>query len=189
MKEIEPELAKLREKFPDRQTQGLKTLELYKEKGVNPFSSFFLLLIQLPVLIALYHVFVSSGLPAINPTYLYSFVTAPTIDMYFLGLLDISKASIIMSLLASVSQFLQLHYSLAAANVKMPTSSSNNANNVGNIAMNMNKQMKYIFPVIIFIFSYKISAVIALYWAVSSLFTLGQELFVRRKLAQGTSLN
>jgi YidC/Oxa1 family membrane protein insertase len=170
---------KIKSTYKDnKQLQGLKTMELYKEKGVNPFSSFFQLLIQLPILYALYSIFVHSGLPVINEAYLYSFLSSPVVNMHFLGLIDVGQPSIFLSVVASISQFLQLHYSLAS----IKTASDTDKNSPANIAQNMNKQMKYIFPVIIFFISYKISAVIAIYWAVSSLFTLGQELYVRHKL-------
>ena len=180
MKELEPEMNRIKEMHKDdRQAQGIKTMELYRQKGVNPFSSFFLLLIQLPILYALYSVFIRSGLPAINHGYLYHFVSAPVINMNFLGLVDISKPSIILSLCAAIAQFLQLHFSLAAgAGSKNSPSTGGSAD----IAQSMSKQMKYIFPVIIFFISYKISAVIALYWTISNLFTLGQELVVRHRL-------
>jgi YidC/Oxa1 family membrane protein insertase len=179
MKELEPEMNKIKSTYKDnKQLQGLKTMELYKEKGVNPFSSFFQLLIQLPILYALYSIFVHSGLPVINEAYLYSFLSSPVVNMHFLGLIDVGQPSIFLSVVASISQFLQLHYSLAS----IKTASDTDKNSPANIAQNMNKQMKYIFPVIIFFISYKISAVIAIYWAVSSLFTLGQELYVRHKL-------
>lgn len=192
MKELEPELQKIKEAHKDdKQAQGLKTMELYKTKGVNPFSSFLQLLIQLPILYALYSIFVRSGLPVVNSAYLYSFIDAPVINMHFLGLIDVGKASILLSVIASISQFLQLHFSLAAAKGIFSTSGLPKtksdvpiAKNASDIAQNMNKQMKYIFPIMIFFISYKISAVIALYWSVSSLFTLGQELYVRRKLAK-----
>lgn len=185
MKDLQPELNKIKELYKDnKQEQGLKTMALYREKGMNPFSSIFLLLIQLPILYALYAVFVQSGLPAINEGLLYSFVSVPTINMQFFGLLDISKASVFLSLIAAASQFLQLHYSLALVPAKNPTNKKPSAQpDMSDIAQNMTRQMKYIFPVMVFFISYKISAVIALYWAVSSLFTLGQELYVRHRLA------
>jgi membrane protein insertase Oxa1/YidC/SpoIIIJ len=43
-------------------------------------------------------------------------------------------------------------------------------------------QMKYFFPIIVFFISYHLAGVIALYWFVSNLFTIGQELVVRRKI-------
>lgn len=177
MKEIEPELNKLRKEVPDKQQQALKVMALYKTKGVNPFSSFFLLFLQLPIIYALYSIFISSGLPEVNGALLYSFIDIPTINMHFLGLIDISQKSFFFAALAAVAQFFQLHFSLAASG---PTAKSDNPSM--DMATNMMKNMKYVFPVIVFFISYKISAVIAIYWAVSSLFTLGQELVVRRHL-------
>jgi YidC/Oxa1 family membrane protein insertase len=175
MKEIAPELEMLKKTVTDKQQQALKVMELYKKKGVNPFSSIFLLILQLPIIWALYSIFVNSGLPDVNAELLYSFVSVPDIKMGFLELFDISKRSVILSVLAAIAQFLQLHYSLSA----------NNSNSPSNDPMqDVMKNMKYVFPVIIFIISYQVSAVVAIYWTVSSLFTLGQELVVRRHIAR-----
>lgn len=176
MKEIEPELNKLKEKEKDKQKQAVMVMDLYKKKGVNPFSSFFLLLLQLPIIYTLYYIFVSSGLPSVDVKSLYSFVSVPEINMMFLGIFDISKSSIFLSLCASVAQYLQLHYSLSSA---PQTPSTNQAINA---TQDMMKNMKYIFPVMIFFISYQISAVVAVYWTVSSLFTLAQELVVRKHI-------
>lgn len=179
MKQLEPQLRHIRESMKDdKQGQALKTMALYKEKGVSPFSSFFVLLIQLPIIYALYAIFMRSGLPVVNETLLYSFIQVPTINMHFLGLLDISKSSVFMAVIAAASQFLQLHFSLAAN----PGPSSGGGQM--DVALSMTKNMKYVFPIIIFIISYKIAAVVAIYWAVSSLFTLAQELVVRKHLAK-----
>ena len=43
-------------------------------------------------------------------------------------------------------------------------------------------QMRYIMPVMVFVFAYTISAAIALYWAVSNIFTLIQERLIRRNI-------
>jgi YidC/Oxa1 family membrane protein insertase len=177
MKEIEPELNKLKQTVTDKQQQALKVMALYKEKGVNPFSSFLVLLIQLPIIYALYSIFIHSGLPAVKETLLYGFVSVPTISMHFLGLFDVGARSIPLSIVAAIAQFLQLHFSLASSG---PTQKSSSPQ--ADMAQNMMKNMKYIFPFIVFFISYKISAVVALYWTVSSLFTLGQELVVRRHL-------
>ena len=175
MKEIEPELNKIRQNTPDKQQQALATMALYKAKGVNPFSSFFLLFLQLPIIYSLYYIFVQSGLPVVNEAYLYSFVQVPVISMHFLGIFDISVRSISLSIVAAIAQFLQLHFSIAS-------NSSTKPGQIPNPVEDMMKNMKYIFPVIIFLISYNISAVVAIYWTVSSLFTLGQELVVRRHL-------
>lgn len=54
---IQPELAKLKEKYKNNpQLQAQKTMELYKEHKVNPFGSCLPLLIQFPILIAVFYV-------------------------------------------------------------------------------------------------------------------------------------
>ena len=178
MKEIEPELNRLRKEVPDRQQQALKVMELYKTKGVNPFSSIALLFLQLPIIIALYSIFINSGFPEIKADLLYPFVSIPgTIDMTFLGLVNVAEKSLIFALIAAVAQYLQLHFSLASSSSPVKTD-----NPSMDMAQNMVKNMKYVFPVIVFVIAYKISAVVAIYWAVSSLFTLVQELVVRKHI-------
>ena len=50
MKEVEPEANKIKAEYAnDRQKQGLKVMELYKSKGIKPFSGVLLLIIQLPI--------------------------------------------------------------------------------------------------------------------------------------------
>jgi YidC/Oxa1 family membrane protein insertase len=178
MKEIEPELNRLKKEVPDKQKQALAVMALYKEKGVNPFSSFFFLFLQLPIIYTLYSIFIRSGLPAVKTEILYHFVSSPHINMTFLGLIDVSQKSVILSLVAAIAQFLQLHYSIASKS----TPTQGDGKSMADAAQNMTKNMKYIFPIMIFFISYKISAIVSIYWAVSSLFTLGQELVVRRHL-------
>ncbi|MCI0560151.1 MAG: YidC/Oxa1 family membrane protein insertase, partial [Nitrososphaera sp.] len=46
---------------------------------------------------------------------------------------------------------------------------------------NMSTQMRYIFPVMVLVIAYTISSAIALYWTVSNLFMIAQELWGKRK--------
>jgi YidC/Oxa1 family membrane protein insertase len=168
MQKINPELAAIKEKYKDSQEQAKKTLELYKEKGVNPFSGVLVLIIQLPIIFALYRIFLYAGFPNVNVALLYSFVHAPMhINVEFLGLIDITQKSILLALLAAVSSFFQLKLAFG-----------------DNLAQSMQTQMKYFFPILVFFISYKISGVVALYWLTSNLFTIGQEIVVRRKLTE-----
>ena len=57
MRAIQPELKKIKVKAKgNRQVEGQLMMELYRERGVNPFSSIGLLLVQLPIFIALFRV-------------------------------------------------------------------------------------------------------------------------------------
>jgi YidC/Oxa1 family membrane protein insertase len=170
MREIQPEIAALQKKYTNKQEQTLKTMELYKQKGIRPLAGMLILFIQLPILLGLYYVFARSGLPVVNTSILYSFVHIPMINMIFIGLLDISKTSIIMAAIAAISQYIQLRFSLA---------SQVSSTGPDNPATAMSRQMRYIMPVMIFVLAFRFPAAISLYWAVGNLFMLGQELFVR----------
>jgi YidC/Oxa1 family membrane protein insertase len=186
MRDLQPEIDRLKIDYKgDTRTQSLKMMEIYKEKNIHPFSSILLLFIQLPIIYALYSVFIKSGLPAVNYTLLYHFISAPVINITFLGL-NVTKPSIILSLGAAIAQYFQLEFSLNAMKKSAAANSKGikkDPNAKPDMAQAMTNQMKYIFPVIIFIISYRLSAVLSLYWITTNLFTLIQEVIVRRKLA------
>lgn len=55
MRALQPELKRIKKEAKgDRQKESLMLMELYKERGVNPFGQIGILLLQLPVLIGLY---------------------------------------------------------------------------------------------------------------------------------------
>ncbi len=193
MKEVEPEANKIKAEYAnDRQKQGLKVMELYKSKGIKPFSGVLLLIIQLPILLALISVFYRI-IPTIDPTLLYSFVHAPVIKPFLLGL-DLTKPNIVLSLITAVIQYFQMHYSLASRQYRAQIAKNGGKAPAVNdfassMSNSMNSQMKYFLPIIAFASTYwlipvkypQAASIIAIYWSISSLFTLGQELYIRKK--------
>ncbi|MEX1028381.1 MAG: YidC/Oxa1 family membrane protein insertase [Candidatus Paceibacterota bacterium] len=187
MRAHEDELKQIKEdNKDDRQAQAQKMMAFYKEKGINPFSSFLLILIQLPIIIALYHIFLNAGLPDIDRSLLYFFVHAPetiTVELFGLSFLSISGKSLVLAVTASVTSFFQIRYSLPPLKPK----TGDKPNLKEDLARSMNMQMRYVFPVIVFFIAWSISGAIALYWTTSNLFTLGQELVVRREMRRKTA--
>lgn len=179
LKQIQPEIDKIKQEHKnDSQEQARKTLELYREKNIKPFTSIIIIFIQIPIVFALYFVFLKSGLPDINKELLYPFVQVPqNIDMDFLGLIDISTKSKILALLAGVSSFIQLRLSVPP----LPKRKSKEPNFKDELARSMNLQMKYVFPVLVFFIAYKISGAIALYWFTSNVFAAGQQYLLNKK--------
>lgn len=178
MRSLTPHLEKLKEKHKDnKQEQARKTMELYKEHGINPFSGCLLVLIQLPIIFALYFVFFK-GLPNLNVEHLYSFVTLPpTVSMMFLGVL-LSKKSLFFALFAAISQYYQIKLSIPAM---APAEKDAKPSFKDDFARSFNLQMRYMLPIIVFGISYSISAAVALYWTTSNLFSVAHELYVKRK--------
>jgi YidC/Oxa1 family membrane protein insertase len=180
MKEIEPDLEKIRTTHKDnREEVARKTMELYRQKKVNPFSTILVVLIQLPIIFALYFVFLRSGLPILNEGLLYSFIPHPeSIDMNFLGLFDITQKSVVLAFLAGISSFIQMR--IAAPAMPAPKKDGSKATFRDELARSMSIQMRYIFPIIVFFISFTISGVVALYWFTSNVFTIFQELALKK---------
>jgi YidC/Oxa1 family membrane protein insertase len=189
MKEVEPEINKIRTQYAsDKQTQAMKTMELYREKKIKPFSGVLLLIIQLPILFALISVFYKI-IPSAQPELLYSFVNLPDPSTTFLGI-DMTTKSLTLAILTAIAQFLQLHYSVASIQQKKIPKNPNAVPNTADMMSSMTTNMKYIMPLFVFISLFWLipasfpaaASVIALYWFVSTAFTLFQELYIRKRV-------
>ncbi|HEV7424404.1 MAG TPA: YidC/Oxa1 family membrane protein insertase, partial [Candidatus Paceibacterota bacterium] len=139
---LAPELDRIKKSGASKEEQAKLTFELYKKHNTNPFSGCFLVLIQIPIIFALYYVFYKginfdSGI-------LYSFIHVPShINMIFLGVLDISKKSLLLAILAGVSQYLQAHFMPQPPKPSSSTLPSNNSFGAS-FGKSMNMQMKYV---------------------------------------------
>ena len=172
---LTPEINRIKESGASKEEQARLTFELYKKHNTNPFSGCLLVLIQIPVIFALYFVFLK-GLNFQSGS-LYSFIPVPAhINMIFLGFLDITQKSIVLAILAGVSQYLQARYM-----PKPPAPSGAGASFADSFSKSMNVQMKYIFPFIIAFIAYSISGAVALYWITSNLFMVAQQIYVQRE--------
>lgn len=174
MAALAPELETLKARHKgDQAAQGQAMMELYKKHRVNPLGGCLPLLIQIPVLFALYRVFLNVFKPE-SLTALYSFVPDPgTIQTVTLGILDLGKRSVILALAAGAAQFVHAWYARPDAQV-------------GQAAM-LSKQMLYFFPVMIIVVSWNLPAGLALYWVVSTLMSLGEQWYIRRTRHAGTN--
>ncbi len=183
MREIQPKLEKVKVDHKDnREMQALKTMEIFREAKINPFSSFVLLLLQIPIIIALYLAVYSGGgvaLPAINTALLYSFIPTPeTVNMIFLGLMDITMKSMPLALVAGITQYVHTSLSLPPLQPRDPNAEPNFKDD---FARSMQIQMKYVMPLIIIFAAYTISTAIALYFIINNLMAIAQEYVVRHQ--------
>ena len=82
MKKLQPELEKIKQKYAnDKQMLNIKTMELYRDHKVNPMGGCLPILIQLPILFALFGVLRSGIIPA-DSSFLWMKLVAP--DPYFI---------------------------------------------------------------------------------------------------------
>ena len=149
-------------------------MKLYKENKVNPMASCLPLLIQLPILIALYYV-LQRGLTATNFDTLYSFVKSPDqINTISVGLVDLKNSNIILAVLAGAAQFWQAKMMMRK---KAPKEAGEGAKDENMMSM-MNKQMLYMMPIMTVFIGMKLPGGLTLYWLLSTVLTVAQQAVV-----------
>lgn len=172
---LAPELNKIKTKGGNKEEQAKQTFDLYKKHKTNPFSGCLLILIQIPIIFALYYVFYKGM--KFDSNSLYPFIQAPEhINMLFLGILDISGKSLFLAILAGISQYFQAYFM-----PQPPTSTDKTGSFQESFAKSMQMQMKYVFPFIIAFVAYSVSGAIALYWVTSNVFAIGQQIYANKK--------
>ena len=97
--------------------------------------------------------------------------------MNFLGLFDITKKNIILAILSGLVTFLQAKYSQPISKEDDKTKSA-----LSDFSKAMQLQMKFGFPILMFIISLSLSSAIALYFITSGIFTILQELYIRKHI-------
>lgn len=166
--ELQPKIREIQQKFQsDKQAQAKEIMALYKKENISPFGGFLPLLIQLPILFALYQVFWKGvGDKGIDPT--------------FLGILDLSQPSIILAVLSGIAQFFQTKLMTPARNAS-PSDAGGPKGQMDQFSNMFQKQMLYLFPLFTIFILFKLPSAIGIYWVVTSLFSIGQQYIVMRK--------
>ena len=184
MLELQPKLAELKARHKDnKQALAQATIQLYRENKVNPFSSCLPLIIQLPFLFALYSVFIN-GISSRGFEDLYSFVANPgSISSMTLGIFDLSKASVVLAILAGAAQFWQAKM----LQHKKPQLKNTEAADE-NVMATMNKKMLYIMPVVTVAIGSSLPGGLTLYWLVTTVLTALQQLVVFKKIGGASSV-
>lgn len=180
MQAIQPEVARIRtEAKGDKQKESAMLMELYREKGINPFSSLLPLLIQLPVFIALYAVLrdmiklgeiAHLAYPAVKQIGVISDILAHggSVQPTFLGFINLAKPAAGLAAIAAICQFFQTKM----LSPKQPQ---------GDAQAQAVASMVYIFPVITFLIGLSLPSALALYWITTSLVAILQQWLVLRR--------
>ncbi|SES35183.1 YidC family membrane integrase SpoIIIJ [Salisediminibacterium halotolerans] len=160
MQALQPQMTELREKYSakDQQTQQKlqqEMMALFQEHKVNPLAGCFPILIQMPILIALYHAIIRT--PQINPEIVGD--AAATGQTFLWFELGSSDPYFILPLIAGATTFLQQRMMMVQDNPQM-------------------RMLLYIMPVMIMVFASIFPAALALYWVIGNLFMIVQTQFI-----------
>ena len=165
MKLLKPELDAIKEKNGDNMTQTQQDqLKLYQQAGVNPFSGCIPLLLQMPILFAMFYFFP---------------VSIQLRQKHFLWAEDLSTYDSIMNLPFAIP-FYGDHVSLFVLLMTASTLVYTWQNNQISSVQGPMKSMSYIMPVIFMFVLNNFSAGLSFYYFVSNLVTFGQQAIIRR---------
>lgn len=180
MQSIQPKIKEIQTMYKDdKQKMAKEMMELYRNEKVSPFSSIWTLVIQLPILIALYQVLIR-GLGTAEITGLYSFVFNPThLNTVSFGILDLSQRNLILAVLSGIAQFIQTKMIM----VPMPPKDLAKKPGAKDEAMfsTINKQMLYFMPAFTVFIGATLPAGLTLYWFISTVLMVLQQYFFLRK--------
>ncbi|MFH1404671.1 MAG: YidC/Oxa1 family membrane protein insertase [Patescibacteria group bacterium] len=180
LQEIQPKLEDLKQEHKnDKEKLAKAMMELYTKEKVNPLSSCLPLLVQLPILWALYRV-LRDGMTADHFDALYQFVSAPeSIHTMFLGIVDLTKRSIPLAVLAGIFQFFQTRMLMR----RRPPKDLRKKEGVKdeNMMATMNKSMLYFMPVFTVFIGSSLPGGLTLYWVAVNVVSIIQQKIVFSK--------
>ena len=176
MVEIQQEIKAIQQKHKENlEKQMAEISAVYKKRQISPFDGFIFLLIQLPILLALYRVF-WMGIRPEELNLLYSFISRPeTIEFQFLNLVNLSEPSLVLAVVAGLMQLIQ--------SKTMPQANKAEAQKgtEKQMAEIMSNQMLYLFPIFTVVILLKLPAAVGLYWIVTTVFSIIQQKLIFKK--------
>lgn len=196
MKRIQPILKEIQTKYKDKpQEYQQKTMEIYKKHGVNPMGGCLPMLLQFPILIALYSL-LRDPAKIFNLMVKSKLLTHATVgilknsfnsevflgmkltdakvftNMNVKGILHVEPSHVIPFLilvaLSGITTFLLQKLSSPSTNAGSETEQS------------MQSMMMYMMPAVLTYFTYSLPAGLGLYWVASNVFSIIQQLVITR---------
>lgn len=164
MQRLQPQLAKLKAKYPDKadaQKLNQETMKLYKDNNVSLFAGCLPLLAQWPIFLALF-----TAINNYSPFNTAPFLWAPALSMASSALPLATR--FIMPVLVAVSTYVQSITSFIPGQDRSQTAF-----------------LTYMMPLLLGYWAYGFSIALGLYWALFSFFSAGQQYLVIRRLTKG----
>lgn len=195
---LKPQLDKLATTHKEDKTRlQQEQLKLYKEAGINPASGCLPLLIQMPILIALYNVFFQV-LSASNPTQVVNDINSvvlpafriQSLNVTFFGLdLALKPSSwqtvgfglLLIPVITAALQYIQSKMMMPKTPKKEEAKLDKNGKKEEDVSAVMQKQMTIMMPLMIGFFAYSFPIGLALYWNTFSIFGIMQQHFINKE--------
>lgn len=174
MKVLKPEIEKINKKFPKKEDAMKKqqaTMALYRETGVSPLAGCVPMLIQMPILFAIFRLF-PSAIELRQTSFLWaedlSTYDSPVVFGFDIPLYGDHMS--IFTLLMAITTLLYTHYN--SSNMQQPTQEG----------MPNLKFIMYFFPIMMIFFFNSYASGLSFYYFISTLMTIGIMFGIKRFL-------
>jgi len=192
IRQLQPELKKIKAAAKgDRRRESQLTMELYKERQVNPLASLGIVLVQVPILIG--EELVSFTYPFIlDLSWMQTLAKdISQFDNTLFGLVDLSRTAVgqagiylpalLIAAAASITQFFQsrqlMPKSEDSRNLRSILRDAGKGQQADQqeVSAAVGRSMLYLIPGFVFLVSISLAAALPLYWLTSSLIALWQQ--------------
>ena len=207
MRKLQPELKRIKQETKgDKQKESLAVMALYKEHGVSPFGSIGILLLQLPILIALYdglervaanpHQIVSFAYPSLRqlPWMQHVAQNIHLFDGTLFGVVDLTKAALgsggvywgamAIALASAVVQYFQSKQLLVTdKNTRslrdiLKAAGEGKQADQTEVSSAIGGMTRYFIPIMVLLFTVRLASALGLYWFVGGLIAYVQQSFI-----------
>lgn len=176
IQKLQPELKKLQEKYKnDKETLNKKTMELYSENGANPLSGCLPLLIQMPIIFGLF------GALRMPETYVFAGdmeAAKLATEMSFLWIKSLSEPDLLSNVLASGPSWLLALPGIFPIVSAISTYFSMSMNGSAQQGGSQMKTFSLMMPLMILYMGAQFASGLILYWTVSNVFQIGQQVLI-----------
>jgi YidC/Oxa1 family membrane protein insertase len=211
MRALQPEIRRIKKATKgNRQKESQMLMELYKERGINPFGTFPILIVQLIILIGLYsglrriiddpHSLVSFAYPALqNLDWLQTLShNIHQFDNTLFGFVDLGRAALnpgggvywpamLIVIGSAVAQYYQAKQLMPqekdqrSLRAILKQAGEGKQADQSEVNAAVGRSMRFLIPIMIFVFTVNIASALSLYWLVSGLVAFIQQSIVLRQ--------
>ena len=207
MRKLQPELKRIKKAAAgDRQKESMLMMELYKERGINPFGSIGVLIIQIPILIGLYsglrrvvddpHALVTFSYPALQHLSWMKQLAGNIhlFDSTLFGVVDLTRSALgktgvywpamIIVIASAVTQFFQAKQLMPqdkesrSLRTILKDAGSGKQADQSEVNAAVGRSTRFLFPAMIFLFTVNIASALSLYWFTGGLVAYIQQAIV-----------
>ncbi|MDR1697574.1 MAG: membrane protein insertase YidC [Erysipelotrichaceae bacterium] len=197
MTQLQPEIARLQEKYPnantnkyEKQRLSQEQLALYKKNGINMFAPFLVMIVQFPIFIAVWGAF--NGASVLASDTVMGLRLSDTISQVITNWSNWGTGAnglwvaVSLFVLMSVAQFLQMWIPQRIQKKNNEKVARLAANPAKKSQANQMKIVQYIMIAVIIFMGFTLPSAMGFYWLISALISLGISLLIQKLIARGS---